>query len=350
MRRAERPAPDERRSPAVSAATESTIVAASASSSSSGGSRPGIVRASSVLPEPGGPISSRPWPPASAISSARRASSCPRTSARSGHGSARRVGGLDRRSPHGLVASRRARPASGAWSRLASPASSGRTASTASPSVARRRSSRSPAPARPPRSPPRVRPPAARRAGRAPRASAAAPAPRRTSPPSDSSPSSAHRPAARTWSEPSRIASAIARSSDEPVLRRSAGARLTVIRRGGWTNPLLRSAPRTRSRASWSAASGSPTIEKPGSPGATSTSTRTTRPVEAVERRGVDGGQHRAEPTKRHLPATYAGIHRDVLRRPRPVIWASLQQGQRPAAAVPVRRPVTRARWCARAP
>ena len=73
-------------------ATEATIVAASASASSSGGSSRGIVRARSVLPEPGGPTSSRPWPPASATSRPRRASSWPRTSARSGaggHGSRR---------------------------------------------------------------------------------------------------------------------------------------------------------------------------------------------------------------------------------------------------------------------
>ena len=72
---------------------------------------------------------------------------------------------------------------------------------------------------------------------------------------------------------------AIARSSDAPALRTSAGARLTVIRRGGWWYPALRSAPRTRSRASDNAASGRPTIVNPGNPGATSTSTRTRRPV-----------------------------------------------------------------------
>ena len=38
------------------------------------------------MPDPGGPISSRPCPPASAISSPRRASSWPRTSPRSGGG------------------------------------------------------------------------------------------------------------------------------------------------------------------------------------------------------------------------------------------------------------------------
>src|SRR4051794_4189162 len=101
----------------------------------------------------------------------------------------------------------------------------------------------------------------------------------RTSAPSESSPINAARPGpARTCSEPSRIPTAIARSSDAPAFRRSAGARLTVIRRGGWTNPAFRSAPRTRSRASWRAASARPTIVNPGSPGATSTSTRISRP------------------------------------------------------------------------
>ena len=63
---------------------------ASAAASSSCGSRPGIVRASSVLPTPGGPIISMPCPPARAISSPRRASGWPRTSARSGRPGARR--------------------------------------------------------------------------------------------------------------------------------------------------------------------------------------------------------------------------------------------------------------------
>ena len=120
---------------------------------------------------------------------------------------------------------------------------------------------------------------AAGRAGRARRPSEARRERHGPRAPSDSSPISATRPGpARTCSEPSRIPTAIARSSEAPAFRRSAGARLTVIRRGGWTNPALRSAPRTRSRASWSAASASPTIVNPGSPGATSTSTRISRP------------------------------------------------------------------------
>ncbi len=45
---------------------------------------PGSRRASIVFPVPGGPARRRLWPPAAAISSARRARSCPRTSAMSG--------------------------------------------------------------------------------------------------------------------------------------------------------------------------------------------------------------------------------------------------------------------------
>ena len=64
------------------------------------GQHPGSRRASIVLPAPGGPTSSRAWPPAAASSSARRASGCPRTSARSASGArgraAARRGGLDR--------------------------------------------------------------------------------------------------------------------------------------------------------------------------------------------------------------------------------------------------------------
>ena len=51
------------------------------------------------------------------------------------------------------------------------------------------------------------------------------------------------------------------------------------MRRGGWWKPAFRRAPQTRSLASDRAASGRPTIVKPGRPGATSTSTLTGRPV-----------------------------------------------------------------------
>ena len=72
------------RSAASSPATEWIRVTSSASSSASGGRIPGRRRASIVFPVPGGPARSRLWPPAAASSSARRARSCPRTSARSG--------------------------------------------------------------------------------------------------------------------------------------------------------------------------------------------------------------------------------------------------------------------------
>ncbi len=267
------------RSNGPSPATDATIVAASASASSRGGSRPGIVRARSVLPEPGGPTSSRPCPPASAISSARRASSWPRTSDRSGTSS---EAGSTSGSTASLTAGRRQaahRPARAvaAWRGASGPAAAGRPRPR--PGATRRRRPRyrrrgaPPRPSRPARATRRT--PCRRRAstmGRIPGVG-------RTSPPSDSSPISANRPGrARTCSEPRRIPTAIARSSDAPVLRSSAGARLTVIRRGGWLKPAFRIAPRARSRASWSAASARPTIVNPGRPGATSTSTRITRP------------------------------------------------------------------------
>ncbi len=66
---------------------------------------------------------------------------------------------------------------------------------------------------------------------------------------------------------------AIGTSKAAPSLRRSAGARLTVIRRGGSLNPLFSSAPRIRTRPSRTPASGSPTMLQPGRPTATSTST-----------------------------------------------------------------------------
>lgn len=66
-----------------SAASDQILVTSIASARASRGSRPGRRRASIVLPEPGGPRSSRLWPPAAAISSALFAPDWPRTSARS---------------------------------------------------------------------------------------------------------------------------------------------------------------------------------------------------------------------------------------------------------------------------
>ena len=72
-----------------------------------------------------------------------------------------------------------------------------------------------------------------------------------------------------------RTPSAIGRSNDDPALRTSAGARLTVTRCGGNSKPEFRIALRTRSRLSRTLASGRPTIVKVGSPNDTSTSTWT---------------------------------------------------------------------------
>ena len=261
-----------------SPATDATIVAASAAASSSGGRSPGSSGRAASCPSPGGPTSSSPWPPASAISSARRASSCPRTSARSGTSPG--IGGLAAgRGATGLVARR---PPS---STRGGPAGSrvrrrDRTASTASRERrhaddldARRRAAPRRRPSGRDHDPPR----------RPRRASAATigrtPGTGRTSPPSDSSPMSAIRPGAgadllRAEEDPDRdreiergagLAQVGRREVDRDPPRRMA-------------NPALRIAPRTRSRASWRAASARPTIVNPGSPGATSTSTRMTRP------------------------------------------------------------------------
>ncbi len=109
---------------------------------------------------------------------------------------------------------------------------------------------------------------------------AIAPGTRRSEPSSASSPISAVRPSSSvsSWLLATRIAAAMARSCPVPSFGRSAGARLTVIRRAGTSKPELRSADLTRSRASSTALPGSPTIVSPGSPNETSTSTRTGMP------------------------------------------------------------------------
>ena len=84
VRRAERPAPADLGRRSSSPATDATIDTSSASLGCSGGRMPGRHAASSDLPAPGGPLISRLWPPAAAISSARLATSWPFTCARSG--------------------------------------------------------------------------------------------------------------------------------------------------------------------------------------------------------------------------------------------------------------------------
>ena len=76
-----------------------------------------------------------------------------------------------------------------------------------------------------------------------------------------------------------RTASSRGRSYTGPVLRTSAGARLTVMRRSGHLNPRLRAAAWTRSPLSRTAESGRPTMERAGIPPETSASTATAKPL-----------------------------------------------------------------------
>ena len=117
-------------------------------------------------------------------------------------------------------------------------------------------------------------------ASRAAETSATMPGTDRRVPSRASSPISAtrSRPCASSCPDATRIPTAMARSWPVPSLGRSAGARLTVIRRAGTSKSELRRAARTRSRASSTALPARPTIVRPGSPKETSTSTRTGTP------------------------------------------------------------------------
>ena len=93
-------------------------------------------------------------------------------------------------------------------------------------------------------------------------------------------------PSTLSWGrypEAARIPTAMGKSRAEPSLRRFAGARLTVMRFRGNRYPELRRAVRTRSRASLTAVSASPTISKPGSPRARSTSTVIQTPLRPLQ-------------------------------------------------------------------
>ena len=74
------------------------------------------------------------------------------------------------------------------------------------------------------------------------------------------------RPGVGTAPEAARIPSKIGRSYSVPDFFTLAGARFTVIRLTGNLKPLFFTAARTRSRASFTAMSGRPTISKAGSP------------------------------------------------------------------------------------
>ena len=111
---------------------------------------------------------------------------------------------------------------------------------------------------------------------RAPSSCGSTPRIARSVPSSASSPSttvSASTPSGSCPTAPS-VASASARSSAAPLLRKSAGARLTVMAYSSISTPSRASALATRTRASRTAASASPTIWKNDGPRVQHTSTR----------------------------------------------------------------------------
>jgi hypothetical protein len=249
------------------AASEAITAEASASSSESGGRMPGRRCASIDLPVPGGPIRSSECAPAAAIASARFAFGCPRTSARSGTPGVSSRGADVGRS--GGIGSRPARCAHTASSVGAGCTMASRT-SAASGALAAGSTN-------------------ARPARRAESAIGSAPRIGRSAPPSASSPANSYAGSsfAGIWPVAARIPSAIGRSKRPDSLRRSAGARLTVILRAGKSNCAFWSAARTRSRASFTSVSGSPTRLNAGSPPPKCTSTDTggaSRPARPRER------------------------------------------------------------------
>ena len=229
----------------------------------SGGRMPGRRRASMLLPVPGEPHSSSGCRPAAAISSARRASAWPCTSARSGGASG--AAGLavpGSRSSSSRARASRVSPRRWAMTaaRVGAPYSRCRPLGRASARLASGRmrvcsGALVPMPA----------------------ATASAARIGRSSPDSDSSPTSSRSCSASGGISPAAAAMpmAMGRSKRPDSLGRSAGARLTVMRRLGNSTPLCRSAARTRSRLSRTDTSGSPTMLKAGRPLARCTSTET---------------------------------------------------------------------------
>ena len=241
-----------------------TAALSSASSTCMAGSSPAKRCASMDLPEPGGPTIKRPWPPAAAISSARRAAVWPFTSARSGPPVGLRGGcacstaqpslGAGGSAPGG----RKACTTSSRWRARTTRAPGTRAASSALPGGSTRQA---------------VLPCvcSARLVARAPRTG-------RSSPDKDSSPANSC-PASRLASIcplAARMPSAIGRSNRPESLGRSAGARFTVMRLLlGKSSPAFCRAERTRSRASFTSTSARPTSVKLGRPLARCTSTVT---------------------------------------------------------------------------
>src|SRR6185437_14673895 len=220
------------------------MLTSSASRGVRSGSSAGRRAASMDLPAPGGPTSSRLWPPAAAISSARRAVSMPFTSARSGPGGTSAApagsGGASTWVPRKWLMSD---------SRSVGASTSMRPANAASPTCA----------------PGQISP---RSRADAPIAAGSTPATGFSEPSSESSPSAANPPTSSRGSTAiaASTQSAMGRSKWLPSFSRSAGARLISTRLGGRASPIAVSAARTRSRASPTALSGSPTTRKAGRP------------------------------------------------------------------------------------
>ena len=244
--------------PSSSPATEWTRVTSRDSASASGGRRPGRRRASIVLPEPGGPDINRLCPPAAAITSARLARGWPRTSPRSGWVCPALGAAGDGKGP----GSRSPRSSPTTSSRERTPTMS--TPGTAAASLTLPHGTNS-----------RLLP-----CARQLMASAIAPRTGRTEASRPSSPTKPHPSSAAAGTCPSAVrrATATGRSKPDPDLGRSAGARLTVIRRGGRGIPLCASAAKTLSLPSRTAPAGRPTTVKMGRPFWTFTSTLTGRP------------------------------------------------------------------------
>ena len=282
MRRAERPPPGERGARPAGRRRSPPAPPRSPRARPSGGRIEGSRRAAIDLPAPGGPVISRLCPPAAATSSARRSPGWPRRSARSG------------------------RPCRAV--RAAAAAPRGEPARPSPPSVAEllepRRSGPPPRPATSAASAPLPGGDDDRRAARRGRALGHRQRPGdRADRAVEGELAGERHVVERRRRRAGRSRRAARRRSrgrsPGPALRRSAGARLAVIRCCGNSNPELTSAARTRSRDSRTAASGSPTSANDGRPWRTSTSTRTSRASTPSSGEGAGDGEHGRERRRR---------------------------------------------------
>ena len=265
-------------------ATEWSWVASNDSSRESSGRIVGSRRASIVLPAPGDPTIRRLWPPAAATSRARRACVCPRTSDRS------------------TVAA-------------AGTSSTGVTASTGDHVPRRKRTASANVSAPTTRSPSTCAASTAFAAGTtipsSPALAAAIatvrmPGVDSSSPFNETSPAKASAPRRSFGTCPVAASTLITsgRSSPGPSLRTFAGARFTTTRRSGHSSSAPSTAGRTRSRASWTAAPGSPVTISAGSPRPTCASTVTRCPptpstATPRTRPYMGAGRYRRPPTRR---------------------------------------------------